>query len=130
MQYAQLWHAIVGFVLMAIIIAHIYIGTIGMEGAFDAMGNGQVEEQWASRASLDLGRRARSAERARSRPRARRRPNACARLLAGWPCAVLARSGGSYQTLDGHGGPVMDIAVAPDGPDRDRELRQFRGALD
>ena len=47
MQYSQLWHAIVGFVLMAIIIAHIYIGSIGMEGAWDAMGKGWVEEQWA-----------------------------------------------------------------------------------
>ncbi|NNK78655.1 MAG: formate dehydrogenase subunit gamma [Litoreibacter sp.] len=47
MQYAQLWHALVSFVLMAIIIAHIYIGSIGMEGAFDAMGSGEVEEQWA-----------------------------------------------------------------------------------
>ena len=47
MQYAQLWHAIVGFVLMAIILAHIYIGSVGMEGAFDAMGTGEVEEQWA-----------------------------------------------------------------------------------
>lgn len=47
MQYAQLWHAIVGFGLMAIIIAHIYIGSVGMEGAFEAMGNGEVEEQWA-----------------------------------------------------------------------------------
>ncbi|MBO6639105.1 MAG: formate dehydrogenase subunit gamma [Roseitalea sp.] len=47
MQYAQLWHAIVSFVLMAIVIAHIYIGSIGMEGAFDAMGSGDVEEQWA-----------------------------------------------------------------------------------
>ncbi|MDA8747467.1 formate dehydrogenase subunit gamma [Litoreibacter sp.] len=47
MQYSQLWHAIVSFVLMAIIFAHIYIGTVGMEGAYDAMGTGQVEEQWA-----------------------------------------------------------------------------------
>ena len=47
MQYAQLWHAIVGFVLMAVILGHIYIGTLGMEGAFDAMGSGMVEEQWA-----------------------------------------------------------------------------------
>ncbi|WP_112323223.1 formate dehydrogenase subunit gamma [Oceanibium sediminis] len=47
MQYAQLWHAIISFVLMAIIIAHIYIGSIGMEGAFDAMGSGEVEKQWA-----------------------------------------------------------------------------------
>lgn len=47
MQYSQLWHAIVGFVLMAVILGHIYIGTLGMEGAFDAMGTGMVEEQWA-----------------------------------------------------------------------------------
>jgi len=47
MQYAQLWHAIVAFLMMAIIIAHIYIGSVGMEGAYDAMGSGQVEEQWA-----------------------------------------------------------------------------------
>lgn len=47
MQYAQLWHAIVSFVLMAIVFAHIYIGSVGMEGAYDAMGSGQVEEQWA-----------------------------------------------------------------------------------
>ncbi|MEM6887935.1 MAG: formate dehydrogenase subunit gamma [Pseudomonadota bacterium] len=47
MQYAQLWHAIVSFVLMGIILAHIYIGSVGMEGAYDAMGSGEVEEQWA-----------------------------------------------------------------------------------
>ncbi len=47
MQYAQLWHAIVSFVLMAVIIAHIYIGTLGMEGAFEAMGSGDVDLEWA-----------------------------------------------------------------------------------
>ncbi len=47
MQYAQLWHSVVAFVLIAIIIAHIYIGSLGMEGAYDAMGTGEVEEQWA-----------------------------------------------------------------------------------
>lgn len=47
MQYAQAWHAIVAFVLMAIIIAHIYIGSVGMEGAYDAMGSGEVDEAWA-----------------------------------------------------------------------------------
>lgn len=47
MQYAQMWHAIVSFVLIAIILAHIYIGSIGMEGAFDAMGTGEVDEAWA-----------------------------------------------------------------------------------
>ena len=47
MQLAQAWHAIVSFVLMAIVIAHIYIGTIGMEGAFSAMGSGRVDANWA-----------------------------------------------------------------------------------
>ena len=47
MQLAQLWHGIVAFVFMAIIIAHIYLGSVGMEGAFDAMGSGEVEAQWA-----------------------------------------------------------------------------------
>jgi formate dehydrogenase subunit gamma len=47
MQLAQTWHAIVSFVLMAIILAHIYIGSVGMEGAFDAMGTGEVDEAWA-----------------------------------------------------------------------------------
>ncbi|QHQ35277.1 formate dehydrogenase subunit gamma [Algicella marina] len=47
MQYAQLWHAIVSFLMMAVIIAHIYIGTLGMEGAYDAMGSGNVDLQWA-----------------------------------------------------------------------------------
>ena len=39
--------AIVAFVLMAVIIAHIYIGTLGMEGALDAMTSGEVDEAWA-----------------------------------------------------------------------------------
>lgn len=47
MQYANLWHSIVAFVMMVAIIAHIYIGSVGMEGAFDAMGNGQVDLEWA-----------------------------------------------------------------------------------
>jgi formate dehydrogenase subunit gamma len=28
-------------------LAHIYIGTIGMEGAFEAMGTGEVDVNWA-----------------------------------------------------------------------------------
>jgi formate dehydrogenase subunit gamma len=28
-------------------LAHVYIGTIGMEGAFEAMGTGTVDENWA-----------------------------------------------------------------------------------
>ena len=47
MQYAQIWHSIVAFAMMVIILAHIYIGSIGMEGAFDAMGDGHVDVNWA-----------------------------------------------------------------------------------
>ncbi|KUJ85779.1 formate dehydrogenase [Ruegeria marisrubri] len=47
MQYAQIWHVMVAYGFLAIIFAHIYLGSIGMEGAFDAMGTGEVEEQWA-----------------------------------------------------------------------------------
>src|SRR5829696_1885115 len=37
MQWAQYIHAVVGVILIAIMIAHIYIGSLGMEGAYDAM---------------------------------------------------------------------------------------------
>ena len=47
MQLATLWHAVVSFILIAIILAHIYIGSVGMEGAYDAMGTGEVKEEWA-----------------------------------------------------------------------------------
>lgn len=47
MQLANIWHSVVAFIMMVAIIAHIYIGSVGMEGAFDAMGNGQVDVEWA-----------------------------------------------------------------------------------
>jgi formate dehydrogenase subunit gamma len=47
MQWAQYAHAVVGVIMIAAIIAHIYIGTLGMEGAYDAMGSGQVDLGWA-----------------------------------------------------------------------------------
>ncbi|EDP64593.1 formate dehydrogenase, gamma subunit, putative [alpha proteobacterium BAL199] len=47
MQLGQLWHTIMAVFLIAVIIAHIYIGSLGMEGAFDAMGTGQVDVNWA-----------------------------------------------------------------------------------
>lgn len=46
-QYAQTWHTIVGIILTTIIIAHIYIGSVGMQGAFTAMGSGKVDLNWA-----------------------------------------------------------------------------------
>ncbi|MEO1470441.1 MAG: formate dehydrogenase subunit gamma [Pseudomonadota bacterium] len=47
MQYAQIWHTIVSIVMIVIIVAHIYIGSIGMQGAFAAMGSGEVDRNWA-----------------------------------------------------------------------------------
>jgi formate dehydrogenase subunit gamma len=47
MQLAQMVHGVVGVVFIAIMLAHIYIGTIGMQGAFEAMGNGEVDVNWA-----------------------------------------------------------------------------------
>ncbi len=46
-QLYQVIHGIVAAVLTAIILAHIYIGSVGMEGAFDAMGKGEVDLNWA-----------------------------------------------------------------------------------
>jgi len=47
MQWAQYVHATAGVVMIAIILAHIYIGSLGMEGAYDAMGSGEVDLAWA-----------------------------------------------------------------------------------
>ncbi len=47
MQLSTLWHGIVAMVMIGVIVAHIYIGSIGMEGAFAAMGSGHVDENWA-----------------------------------------------------------------------------------
>jgi formate dehydrogenase subunit gamma len=47
MQTAQMIHGIVGVVFIAIMLAHIYIGTVGMQGAFEAMGRGEVDVNWA-----------------------------------------------------------------------------------
>lgn len=46
-QLNQLWHSIMAVFMVCVILAHIYIGSIGMEGAFDAMGSGEVDLNWA-----------------------------------------------------------------------------------
>jgi formate dehydrogenase subunit gamma len=47
MQLAQVVHAIVAVLFVALILGHVYIGTLGMEGAFEAMGTGEVDLNWA-----------------------------------------------------------------------------------
>ena len=46
-QLALLWHSIVAAALIVIIVAHIYIGSLGMEGAIAAVTTGEVDENWA-----------------------------------------------------------------------------------
>jgi formate dehydrogenase subunit gamma len=46
----QVWtvlHAVIAMLFIAVMMAHVYIGSIGMEGAFDAMGTGEVDLNWA-----------------------------------------------------------------------------------
>jgi len=47
MQVMQGIHSLIGVLFIAAILAHIYIGSLGMEGAYDAMGSGEVDLAWA-----------------------------------------------------------------------------------
>ena len=47
MQLAQMVHGVVSVLFVAVMIAHVYIGTIGMEGAFEGMWAGEVDMNWA-----------------------------------------------------------------------------------
>ncbi len=46
-QLATLWHGTVAVFMIGVILAHIYIGTLGMEGAFEGMWDGEVDLEWA-----------------------------------------------------------------------------------
>jgi formate dehydrogenase subunit gamma len=48
MELAQIFHGVVGVLFIALIIAHIYLGTLGMEGAFESMAEGTVDVNWAN----------------------------------------------------------------------------------
>jgi formate dehydrogenase subunit gamma len=47
MAEANLVHGIIGVIFIALSFAHIYMGTIGTEGAYEGMRNGYVDETWA-----------------------------------------------------------------------------------
>jgi len=47
MQQASVVHAIAAILYMAMSLGHIYLGTIGAEGAYEAMRHGVVDETWA-----------------------------------------------------------------------------------
>lgn len=47
MQVAHMVHAVAAVLMMCLFLGHIYLGTIGMQGAFSAMRTGYVDESWA-----------------------------------------------------------------------------------
>lgn len=47
MQVAHMIHAIATVLMMAMFLGHIYLGTIGMDGAYKGMKTGYVDETWA-----------------------------------------------------------------------------------
>jgi formate dehydrogenase subunit gamma len=47
MELAEVFHGVVGVLFIALIVAHIYLGTLGMEGAFESMSEGTVDLNWA-----------------------------------------------------------------------------------
>lgn len=47
LQFWNVVHGVVSMLLIGAMLAHAYIGSIGMEGAFDAMGSGEVDLNWA-----------------------------------------------------------------------------------
>ena len=47
MQIAHMIHAVASFLMMAMFVGHIYMGTIGVKGSLQAMRTGYVDEAWA-----------------------------------------------------------------------------------
>jgi formate dehydrogenase subunit gamma len=47
MELAQVAHSTVAVLYVAAMLVHIYMGTIGVEGAFESMGEGTVDVNWA-----------------------------------------------------------------------------------
>jgi formate dehydrogenase subunit gamma len=47
MQVAHMVHAVASVLMMAMFIGHIYMGTVGVSGALNAMKTGYVDEAWA-----------------------------------------------------------------------------------
>jgi formate dehydrogenase subunit gamma len=73
MQYLATLHGLAALVLIVATIAHVYIRTLGMQGALSAMGSGQVDANWAKEhhslwAERELARMEAAAEAGAARP--------------------------------------------------------------
>ena len=75
MQDAWIWHAAAALLYIAISFGHIYLGTIGLEGSYQAMRTGYVDETWAKEHHEYLVQRSEDPA-GRARPRAGRFPPA------------------------------------------------------
>ena len=88
MQLAQTLHVIAALLMIGVIIGHIYIGSIGMVGAFDAMWSGRVDRNWAkkhTRCGIREGAEATPSRQRRSRMTA----SALASFVGGIALAVV-----------------------------------------
>ncbi len=47
MELAEIFHGVVAMLFVALMLAHTYLGTFGMEGAFEGMAEGTVDLNWA-----------------------------------------------------------------------------------
>jgi formate dehydrogenase subunit gamma len=47
MQIIQVTHSLIAALMIAVIIGHIYLGTVGVRGSFSAMATGRVDLNWA-----------------------------------------------------------------------------------
>ena len=47
MQIAHMVHGVTSVLMLAMFLAHAYLGSIGMDGAYEGMRNGYVDEAWA-----------------------------------------------------------------------------------
>ena len=47
LQLANIVHGIAAMIVIAFAIGHIYLGTVGVEGALEGMTRGEVDESWA-----------------------------------------------------------------------------------
>ena len=56
MELTEIFHGIIGVLFVALIVAHVYLGTLGMEGAFESMSRGHRRRQLGQGASPALAR--------------------------------------------------------------------------
>lgn len=83
MQLSHIVHAVAAVFFMAMSLGHIYLGTIGLEGSYDAMRHGTVDETWA-REHHDLWYQEVMAQRGRPAPGMAPRTAPAASMKEGW----------------------------------------------